>query len=109
MRSDTELLKQEQSMPDALQWLEAPYEPHALAWAQGATARSSGILQPSSSDGDGRWCSEAARGEISSFPRMSAHIAHDADGVRAFDREHAVQDDRTDRRFGASTGISACT
>lgn len=45
MRSDAEILKREESMQDALQWLEAPYEPRALAWAQGATARSSEILQ----------------------------------------------------------------
>jgi hypothetical protein len=41
-------------------------------------------------------------GEASPCPKISVDVEHGADGGRASGRKHAVQDDRTDRRFGTA-------
>jgi hypothetical protein len=48
---------------------------------------------------------DAKRDEDAPFPKISTDLAHGADGVGPCSREHAVEHDRSYRRFGASASV----
>ncbi len=59
-----------------------------------------GGTHPSISFAKERYCTEVAQIGISPFPAPSVGVTHSADRVRPSGREHAVQNDRANRRCG---------